>query len=377
MSNAVPAVRLESVSKAYGTLKAADNTSLSVYPGEFFSLLGASGSGKTTLLRLIGGFETPDQGNIWLSGENISTIPAHQRNVHTVFQDYALFPHLSILENVAYPLRIRRVAPQEVIERSVEALKLVRLAEFGDSTRPDLLSRKPDQLSGGQRQRVALARAIVNRPSVLLLDEPLSALDAQIRVELREELKQLQRQTGISFIYITHDQEEALALSDRIAVMQAGKILQIGTPLAVYENPANLYVATFVGRANCLAGQFFSQQEEQGQIQVADCLISGRLGADSLDLAKLQPVQMVIRPEYIRLSREPLADGYSAQVLQTQYLGYATSYLLQTLGHQLHALELRHQGMTPYQEGEALWCQWNSTDALIFGGHSMGHDTMI
>jgi spermidine/putrescine transport system ATP-binding protein len=367
MSKAVPAVRLEAVSKAYGLLKAADNTSLSVYPGEFFSLLGASGSGKTTLLRLIGGFETPDQGSIWLSDQEISTIPAHRRNVHTVFQDYALFPHLSILENVAYPLKIRRVEAKEAMERSVAALKLVRLAEFGDSTRPDLLARKPEQLSGGQRQRVALARAIVDRPAVLLLDEPLSALDAQIRIELREELKQLQRQTGICFIYITHDQEEALALSDRIAVMQSGKILQIGTPLEVYENPANLYVSTFVGRANCLAGTLLGTQGQQGEVQIGEHKITGRLGANSLNLSANQAVQLVIRPEYIQLSQEPWVDGFPAQVLQTQYLGYATSYLIQALGHQLHGLVLRHPGMVPYPEGESLWCRWNSTDALVFG----------
>ena len=223
------AVRLENVSKTYGKVSAINRISLTVQQGEFFTLLGASGSGKTTLLQLIGGFQSPDTGCIWIGGEDVSRLPAYRRNVHTVFQDYALFPHMSVFENVGYALKAKK-SPLDELEKQVkEALQLVRLTEMSD--------RLPDRLSGGQRQRVALARAIVDRPDVLLLDEPLSALDAKIRVELREELKQLQRQTGITFIYITHDQEEALALSDRIAVMREGQLLQVGTPLKGRRSP--------------------------------------------------------------------------------------------------------------------------------------------
>jgi spermidine/putrescine transport system ATP-binding protein len=348
------AIRLELVSKAYGTVQAVKAVNLTVYEGEFFSLLGASGSGKTSLLRLIGGFEVPDSGSIWLGRENISRFPAHRRNIHTVFQDYALFPHLSVAENVGYPLKLKQCFQTELSHRVKDALKLVKLMELSD--------RKPDQLSG-QRQRVALARAIVDRPAVLLLDEPLSALDAKIRVELREELKLLQRETGISFIYITHDQEEALTLSDRVAVMKAGEILQIGTPVEIYEKPANLYIAGFVGQANFLAGTLVVQDGERAQIQVGDDQMSGTLVGD---LSAGSAVQLVIRPENVLLSHTPLTEGYPALLRQVQYLGFGTRYLLHLTGHPLHALQLRHRGTLPFTEGEKLWVHWNWTEALVF-----------
>lgn len=265
-------VRLQEVSKAYGIVQAVNSVSLAVHRGEFFTLLGASGSGKTSLLRLIGGFEIPDSGRVWIGGQDVSRLPAYRRNVHTVFQDYALFSHLSVFENVGFSLQVKRLPKDEVEKRVKEALKLVRLADMGE--------RLPAQLSGGQQQRVALARAIVDRPDVLLLDEPLSALDAKIRVELREELKQLQRQTGISFIYITHDQEEALALSDRIAVLRDGKLLQVGTPLEIYEHPADLYLAEFVGRANFLDGVLLEVNACRAQVQVSDQVVEGTLAAE-------------------------------------------------------------------------------------------------
>ncbi|MDV2990665.1 MAG: Spermidine/putrescine import ATP-binding protein PotA [Chroococcidiopsis sp. SAG 2025] len=255
-------VALENVSKIYSKVQAVQSVSLDVQQGEFFTLLGASGSGKTTLLRLIGGFETPDTGCIYIGGKDVSRLPAYKRNVHTVFQDYALFPHLSVFENVGYALQAKRSPVAEISQRVTEALKLVQLAEMAQ--------RLPSQLSGGQKQRVALARAIVDRPDVLLLDEPLSALDAKIRMELRQELKQLQRQTGISFIYITHDQEEALALSDRVAILKSGKLLQVGTPLEVYEQPADLYVAEFIGRANFLDGVLLSVDGQRGRVQIGE-----------------------------------------------------------------------------------------------------------
>ena len=349
------AVKLQEVSKAYGKVQAVKSVSLAVQRGEFFTILGASGSGKTTLLRLIGGFEIPDIGSVWIGGEDVSRLSAYRRNVHTVFQDYALFPHLSVFDNVGFSLQVKRLSKDEIQERVLEALRLVRLLEMA--------KRLPAQLSGGQRQRVALARAIVDRPSVLLLDEPLSALDAKIRVELRQELKQLQRQTGISFIYITHDQEEALALSDRIAVLGEGQLLQVGTPLEVYEHPANLYVAEFIGRANFLNGVLLEVNANRGKVQVCDRVVEGTL---TTEISPGSAVRLVVRPENIILSREALNGGYQGTIMQTQYLGYATSYLLCTQDLELHVMELRRRGACPYQEGERVFLSWEWSEALIF-----------
>src|SRR5215207_3254388 len=234
-----PAIRLRGLRKAFGAVNAVDGVDLEIGEGEFFSMLGPSGSGKTTVLRLIAGFEQPTAGTIELLGEDVTSTAPFERDVNTVFQDYALFPHLSVLENVAYGLRVRGVGRRERSQRAREALEGVRLAGYGD--------RRPSALSGGQRQRVALARATVLRPKVLLLDEPLGALDLKLREQMQVELKQLQRSLGITFIFVTHDQEEALTLSDRIAVFNAGRIEQLGTPAEIYESPASPFVASFVG----------------------------------------------------------------------------------------------------------------------------------
>jgi len=236
------AVRFAGVSRHFGEVRAVDGVSFEIQDGEFFSMLGPSGSGKTTCLRLIAGFEQPDAGNIVIHGANVEGVPPYQRDVNTVFQDYALFPHMTVSENVEYGLMIRRVAATERHRRSQEMLGLVKLEAMG--------ARKPNQLSGGQRQRVALARALINRPSVLLLDEPLGALDLKLREQMQEELKALQRQVGITFIYVTHDQGEALAMSDRLAVFNHGRIEQIGAPAEIYEHPATAFVAGFVGVSN-------------------------------------------------------------------------------------------------------------------------------
>ncbi|WP_201277920.1 ABC transporter ATP-binding protein [Scytonema millei] len=351
-------VALENVSKIYGKVQAVQSVSLDVQQGEFFTLLGASGSGKTTLLRLIGGFETPDTGCIYIGGKDVSRLPAYKRNVHTVFQDYALFPHLSVFDNVAYALQAKRSPVAEISQRVTEALKLVQLAEMAQ--------RLPSQLSGGQKQRVALARAIVDRPDVLLLDEPLSALDAKIRMELRQELKQLQRQTGISFVYITHDQEEALALSDRIAILKSGKLLQVGTPLEVYEQPADLYVAEFIGRANFLDGVLLSVDGQRGRVQIGEtAIVEGTVVEGAI--ATISPgnaVRLVVRPENICLNRADI--GYAATIIQSQYLGYATSYLVQAIGLNFHVTELRRRGTSPYKEGERVFISWEWMEALIF-----------
>ena len=244
LSDAVPAVRIAGVVKRFGDATAVDGVDLEIAAGEFFTMLGPSGSGKTTLLRMIAGFELPDEGTIELGGVDTTNLPANARDVNTVFQDYALFPHMDVLTNVAYGLRVAKVGKADRTARARAALKMVQLTGFE--------TRRPAQLSGGQRQRVALARAIVNEPGVLLLDEPLGALDLKLRQEMQVELKAIQRRVGITFIYVTHDQEEALTMSDRVAIMDHGKIQQVDTPFRIYERPANEFVAGFIGVSNLL-----------------------------------------------------------------------------------------------------------------------------
>jgi putative spermidine/putrescine transport system ATP-binding protein len=237
-------IRLRGLTKRFGDVIAVDAVDLDIAPGEFFTLLGPSGSGKTTTLRMIAGFEQPDEGSIELAGEDVSRLPPYDRPVNTVFQDYALFPHMTVRQNVEYGLVVKKISKGERRQRAEHALQMVRLAAYG--------GRKPSQLSGGQRQRVALARAIVNHPRVLLLDEPLGALDLKLRQEMQVELKQIQREVGITFVYVTHDQEEALTMSDRLAVFNEGKIEQIGPPAHVYEHPQTEFIAAFVGVSNVI-----------------------------------------------------------------------------------------------------------------------------
>jgi len=242
----IPAIHFESVSRHFGDVKAVDQVDLDIQDGEFFSMLGPSGSGKTTCLRMIAGFDRPTHGSIQLYGQDVSSLPPYERDVNTVFQDYALFPHMNVGENIAYGLMIKKIPLEERMKRVEEMLDLVQLSGFA--------SRKPSQLSGGQRQRVALARALINHPKVLLLDEPLGALDLKLRQQMQVELKAIQKRVGITFIFVTHDQEEALTMSDRIAVFNQGKIEQIGTPSEIYEKPVTSFVAGFVGTSNLIGG---------------------------------------------------------------------------------------------------------------------------
>jgi putative spermidine/putrescine transport system ATP-binding protein len=242
------AVSLQKVSRHFGAVKAMDEVDLEVQPGEFFAMLGPSGSGKTTCLRLIAGFEQPTSGHIEIFGERVEGIPPYRRNVNTVFQDYALFPHLNVRDNVAFSQMLKKVSKRERYRQAEEALEMVRLGGYGD--------RRPGQLSGGQRQRVALARAIVNKPKVLLLDEPLGALDLKLRESMQEELKALQKTLGITFIFVTHDQGEALSMADRVAVFNEGRVQQIGTPEEIYKRPQSRFVADFVGSSNVLEPDF-------------------------------------------------------------------------------------------------------------------------
>ena len=296
------AIRLQSLRKSFAEVDAVAGVDLEIRDGEFFSMLGPSGSGKTTVLRLIAGFESPTSGLIELAGKDVTRLAPFERDVNTVFQDYALFPHMTLEQNVAYGLKVRKVPKPERIERAREALRSVRLEGYGN--------RRPSQLSGGQRQRVALARALVNRPKVLLLDEPLGALDLKLREEMQVELKELQRDVGITFVFVTHDQEEALTMSDRIAVFNRGRIEQVGTPAEVYEHLATPFVAGFVGTSNLLTGE--SAEKVVGS-----------------------PGTYSIRPEKIRLTEEsadaPAGAGHSTvvgTVADVVYLGDSTRFLV-------------------------------------------------
>jgi putative spermidine/putrescine transport system ATP-binding protein len=240
--SATVAISIKGLTRTFGDVRAVNGVDLEIFEGEFLTLLGPSGSGKTTVLRMIAGFEKPDAGTILLGNKDVAQLPPYERDVNTVFQDYALFPHMNVLANIEYGLRVKGVSKEERRARALEALKQVRLEGYED--------RKPSQLSGGQRQRVALARALVNRPAVLLLDEPLGALDLKLREQMQLELKELQREVGITFIFVTHDQEEALTMSDRIAVFNQGRIEQLGTPREIYENPTSAFVSEFVGQTN-------------------------------------------------------------------------------------------------------------------------------
>ncbi len=286
----VPAVELSDVSKAFGEVIAVQELSLAIRDGEFFSLLGPSGCGKTTTLRMIAGFEAPSLGDISIRGQSMVGIPAHRRPVNTVFQSYALFPHMTVNKNIAFGLEMKKVKNEEINRRVSETLELVQLEGMGE--------RKPRQLSGGQQQRVALARALVNRPDVLLLDEPLGALDLKLRKAMQLELKQIQTEVGITFIYVTHDQEEALTMSDRIAVMDLGLVQQIGSPKDIYEHPANRFVADFIGETNFLTGNV-TQIETYVQVEVDRVPLMGV--SNGHEVIPGQSVTLAIRPEKINL----------------------------------------------------------------------------
>jgi len=335
------AIRLQGLRKEFGDSTAVAGVDLEVADGEFFSMLGPSGSGKTTVLRMIAGFESPSSGTIELAGQEVTGLAPFERDVHTVFQDYALFPHMTVEQNVAYGLKIRKVPKAERLQQARKALADVRLEGFG--------KRRPSQLSGGQRQRVALARALVGRPRLLLLDEPLGALDLKLREQMQVELKALQREVGITFVFVTHDQEEALTMSDRIAVFNQGRIEQVGTPAEIYERPATAFVASFVGTSNLLDG-------------------------DTAQRVVGSPGTFSIRPEKIQvlkesaLADEPEHSTVTGTVAEVVYLGDAARFLVDLDGGgRLTALqqnlETSSEDVAAYR-GARVRLQWHHRHAV-------------
>lgn len=310
-----PIIELRSVKKSYGNKTVVNNIDLTIKHGEFLTILGPSGCGKTTILRLIAGFEELDSGKIILDGEDVTDVPAEQRHVNTVFQSYALFPHMTIFDNVAFGLRMQNVPKAEIKPRVLEALRMVQLEEYADS--------KPAQLSGGQQQRIAIARAVVNKPKVLLLDESLSALDYKLRKQMQNELKALQRQLGITFIFVTHDQEEALTMSDRIIVLRGGNIQQDGSPREIYEEPKNLFVAKFIGEINIFTGTVLDRIDEQrirADIEGRICEIYANIPLQAGD-----KIHVLLRPEDILLEEldenQQAPNGFIGYIRERNYKG--------------------------------------------------------
>jgi spermidine/putrescine transport system ATP-binding protein len=365
----LPAIELIGVNKQFpstnANVVAVEDVDLQVGPGEFFSLLGPSGCGKTTTLRMLAGFEEPSSGRILLYGKDMVGVPPYRRDVNMVFQHYALFPHMNVHDNIAFGLRHKRVPKDEIRRRVADALRLVELEGREQ--------RRPRQLSGGQQQRVALARALVNRPRALLLDEPLGALDLKLRRAMQLELKRIQREVGITFMYVTHDQEEALTMSDRLAVMSAGRIEQLGTPRDLYERPATRFVADFLGTSNILGGRL----ERAGDgWRLAGLGAGERMlvrGADGLRAG--QEVEIVVRPEKMALhaAGEPPPDGLCAlrcTVAEVVYLGTSTSYSVVTDGGAQVSVYRQNAATVPGEEvavGEVGWLSWPSEHSYVLG----------
>jgi len=360
-------IELEHVTKRFGDFEAVKDMQLMIRKGEFFSLLGPSGCGKTTTLRMVAGFEQPTEGEIYLSNTPVAGVPPYRRNVNTVFQNYALFPHLSVWENVAFGLKRKRVEKNEIVTRVGEALEMVEMGPMKE--------RKPSQLSGGQQQRVALARALVNRPTVLLLDEPLGALDAKLRKAMQLELKKLQSDVGITFIYVTHDQEEALTMSDRLAVMSQGLVEQVGKPADIYENPESAFVANFIGVSNIYLSDVVSRTGD-----IAECKTDKGLGVKVLvrgqDVKAGDKVGIVVRPE--KLSILPVAQAadladrqnvYDATVKAVVYIGSVTQFIVEIEGK--HLAQVLYQNLFHTEREE--WHQdqkvkvafWDDSCSLI------------
>ena len=345
-------IELQGVRKAFGAHEVLPPLHLDIYHGEFITLLGPSGCGKTTLLRLIGGFERPDAGRILLAGTDITELPPNQRPVNTVFQSYALFPHMTVFENVAFGLRAEHRPEDEIRTRVAQVLAMVQMRELAD--------RKPDQLSGGQQQRVAIARAVIKGPRVLLLDEPLSALDYKLRKQMQNELKRLQRELGITFVFVTHDQEEALSMSDRVVVMREGYIEQVGTPRDVYEDPANLFIARFVGEINVFSARVLETVD--GERLIGE--VEGErheLRTHGKPFSVGEPIHVLLRPEDLRLLPADAPHGLPGQVIERNYKGMTLESLIRLdSGQELLASEFFDEDDPDfdYRLGERVRVTW-------------------
>jgi spermidine/putrescine transport system ATP-binding protein len=354
-------VQLDKVRKQYGSFVAVHEADFSIGRGEFFAMLGPSGCGKTTTLKMIAGFEEPTSGRILLEGEDVSDVPPHKRNVNTVFQQYALFPHMSVFDNIAFGPRSKKLNDAEVTRRVQEMLDVVRLGDFA--------SRRPAQLSGGQQQRVALARALVNYPSALLLDEPLAALDLKLREAMQIELKRIQREVGITFVFVTHDQGEALTMSDRIAVMSEGRVEQVGAPFDIYSRPESLFVAGFIGSANLLPGTIASSDGGSTRVDLAggaQVVVPAGNSADNVSLSAGTQVTVMIRPEQLSLGG---AEGLSIDVTDTVFQG-ATLRLVGRMvnGTEVSAvLPVDPQRVTP-APGDSITLSWHQSAPYLLDG---------
>jgi len=363
-----PEIRLASLTKQFREVRAVDHVSLDIGAGEFFSLLGPSGCGKTTTLRMIGGFETPTAGTIELRGVDVTREPPDRRPVNMVFQSYALFPHLDVAGNIAFGLKRKRVARPEIVRRTGEALELVGLQGYE--------KRAPHQLSGGQQQRIALARALVNRPNVLLLDEPLGALDLKLRKRLQLELKRIQAEVGITFVYVTHDQEEALTMSDRIAVMNHGRVEQVGTPEELYERPLTRFVADFIGTTNLLSGAVESVAGDAALVRLSSgeaCLVAGS------ELAPGRAVELSVRPESVVLkpsNGSTQRGAIPSRVEQVAYLGSNVQYHVRTGGGLTITAVAPKSGLR-HAVGNTVDVAWPPTEALVLIGAMAGEEQEV
>ena len=357
MNSTDGSVELIDVTKRFGTVTAVDALSIQVLPGEFLSLLGPSGCGKTTTLRMLAGFEDPNEGQIKISGTAVQGVPPHKRDVNTVFQNYALFPHMSVSENVAYGLRQKKVDKGEIGRRVGEALEMVKMGK--------LAARKPRELSGGQQQRVALARALVNRPSLLLLDEPLGALDRKLREEMQIELKLLQSQLGITFIFVTHDQDEALSMSDRIAVMLDGRIEQLADPDTVYDHPESAFVAGFIGKQN-----FFEGTSQEGGTVVEGDGWTFRSSLGPIGAVDGQAALASVRPEAIQMSEAEPPGGKNAisgELASVSHLGDVIQFVVITPGRKEIIARLPRPRAPRLEVGGTVWCVWDREHTHVFG----------
>jgi len=356
-------VALEDVTKSFGNVKAVDGVSLNVNEGELFFLLGPSGCGKTTTLRLIAGFYKPEKGKILFNGKIMNDVPPNKRNVGMVFQNYALWPHMTVYDNITYGLKVRGVPTNLRVKKAKEVLRIVKMEKYA--------TRYPNQLSGGQQQRIALARALVIEPDVLLLDEPLSNLDAKLRLETREEIRRIQKELRITTIYVTHDQSEALSMADRIAIMNEGRIEQIGTPREIYNNPANKFVAGFIGETNFLEGRIEKIMKEKGLVVIESTTgekIYAKLSGKNLPQG--EKVLCSVRPERVKVLTDKMGEDeavnlFEAKIQRLTYYGFVEHYVLEALGKEIKATNFSPRS-SKYKEGDKVYFTFKPDEVDVF-----------